>query len=195
MKTLIPFAALASVAAGIAMFVWFDDGSVSTSAATVPSPTTVSRAIGDESGPRLVEGTRRHVGVFGLSKGRKIRLSTAETVDGMACLIEEDDIGAGSSCLDDGLFARRKVELLVSSQGGPGKFSELHVAGISAPGIRTITLVKTDGSVVRLDLGASRAFVYESSAADLEERIYPTALRLYAASGRLVETLTFPAGG
>ena len=144
---------------------------------------------------RLKEDTRRHVGVFDLAQGRKVRLSTADTVDGMACLIEQDEGAVGSSCLENGFFAQRKVELLVGSQGGPDRVPELHVVGIVAPGIRSAVLVKTDGSVVELRLNRDGAFLFESPDADLEARIYPTKLRLYGPSGKLAGTVTFPPAG
>lgn len=195
MKHLIVFGAVASLAASVAGYVWLDNGNAPPMTATLLSRTSVSQVGGKEGGPTLKEETREQVGAFDLSKGHNIRLSTAETVDGMACLIEEDEGVTGSSCLEKGFFTLRKAELLVSSQGGPERFDELHATGIVAPGIRAAVLVKTDGSAVELRLNPHGAFAFESTEVDLEARIYPTGLRLYGPSRKLVETVTFPPAG
>lgn len=193
MKKLIPFVAISSLVAGVAVLVWSLDENRRTT--TLLSPASVSEIRRLEGGPMLKKESRRHIGAFDLAKSRTVRLSTAETVDGMACLIEQDEGAESSSCLENGLFALRKAELLVSSQGGPERFSELHVVGIVAPGIRSAVLVKTDGNAVELRLNRDGAFLFESPEADLEGRIYPTKLSLYGPSGKLAETVTFPPAG
>lgn len=188
--------AIVLLVAVVALLVWLRDQSSPRKTTRLPaSSASVSRAAEGEGGPPLKAETRRAVGAFDLAGGRRIHLSTADTSDGTVCLIEEEDGAESSTCLEGGLFAMRRAELLVGSQGGPERFSELHVTGIAAPGVRGVALVKTDGGVVRLDLSANRAFVFESPDADLTARIYPTALRLYGPNGRLVETVSFPPGG
>jgi hypothetical protein len=145
--------------------------------------------------PRFKPETRNDLGRFALGRGRQVKVSSAETTDGQECLIEDDGSGEASSCLEHGLFATRKAELVVGSMGGPEHFDELHVTGIVAPGIRSARLVKTDGTEADLELNADRAFVYDSSTIDLREQVYPTALRLFASDGRLVATVHFPAAG
>jgi hypothetical protein len=164
------------------------------SALAVSSP---SAPAGDVGGMLSLDtGTTRTLGEFELGGGRRVRLMTADTLDGKSCLFDDDSIsGIGATCLERGLFTRRRVAFLVSFEGGPERFSELHVAGVAAPSIRGVSLLKTDGTVVELRLNAGRAFLFESPAADLEARTYPTALRLYGASGKLVETVTFPPAG
>ena len=122
-------------------------------------------------------------------------VSAAETLDGKGCLVEGDDQGETSSCLEGGLFSSRKAELIVSSMGGPERFDELHLTGVVAPDIRLARLVKTDGTDTELQLNAHRAFVYQSPAGDLASKVYPSALRLFGPSGKLVETVDFPAAG
>ena len=164
------------------------------SALAVSSP---GAPAGDVGGMLSLEaGTKRTLGEFELGAGRRVRLMTADTLDGKSCLFDDDSIsGIGATCLEHGLFARRRVAFLVSFEGGPDRFSELRVVGVAASGVRSVSLVNTDGSSIELKLTRERAFLFESPAADLEARTYPTALRLYGASGKLVETVTFPPAG
>ncbi len=194
-KRLTVLAAMSTLILGVGLSVWSDSGNSPSTKATAQLPAWVSVNPPSGTGPKLKVETKRQLGLFGLSKGRKLSISTADTVDGKACLIEEDEDGAGSSCLDGGFFALRKVEFLVSSQGGPEQFTALHVAGVVAPSIRAASLVKTDGTAVQLRLNSERAFVYESPSSELEARIHPTALRLYGANRKLAETVTFPPAG
>jgi hypothetical protein len=147
------------------------------------------------AGAKLKAGSKRLVGSFELRKGQAVRVSTVDTVDGAGCLIEEDGEGESSSCLEGGLFTSRRAELVVSSIGGPERFDELHLTGVAAPDVRTVQLVKTDGAVVDLPLTPQRGFVFESPVGDLDADVYPTALRLLGANGRLIETVAFPAAG
>ena len=164
---------------------------------TSSSPTArfVAATAGGNGQPRFRPETRSDLGRFALGKGRHVTVSTAKTFDGKDCLIEGDERGDTSSCLEDGLFSRRKAELVVSSMGGPEQFDELYVAGVVAPGIRSARLVKTDGTETDLQLNVHRAFVYESASQDLTSRVYPTALRLFEPNGKLVATVDFPAAG
>lgn len=190
------FMAMATLIVGLGLAVSYESReSPSTKAAPRPAAARVSGSRSAAASPELAIETKRQLGVFDLGKGRRIRISTADTVDGMACLIEEADDGTGSSCFDHGFFALRKTEFLVTSQGGPEQFTALRVVGVAAPSIRAVTLVKTDGTAVQLQLNSERAFVYESSSSDLEARIYPTGLRLYGGSRKLAETVTFPPAG
>jgi hypothetical protein len=148
----------------------------------------------EQDRPQLKQETRKQLGLFQVGK-KRVRLSAADAVDGGACLVEADGDGETSSCLSDGLFATRKAELIVSSEGGPTYFDELHVAGVVAPGVRSARLVKTDGTVIELRPNSSGAFAYESSASDLAAQVYPTTVRLFGPSGKLVGTVDFPAAG
>ena len=83
--------ALGCVATGLvaaALLVMVDDSD---------APTAVRRSIAVSSvgatqtgKPKLKAETKKLVGSFELAKGRTIRVSTAETVDGLGCLIEEE---------------------------------------------------------------------------------------------------------
>jgi hypothetical protein len=149
--------------------------------------------------PHYKAETRKQLGRFrvgrGTSASRLVGLSSATTEEGLECLIEDDLDGEASSCLDGGFFALRKAEVIVSTAGGPDQFDELYVAGIVAPGVRAARVVQTDGSEVATELSPERAFIYESTAADLEAKVYPTAVRLFGPSGKLVGTVTFPPAG
>jgi hypothetical protein len=185
--------AACAVCVGGATLLVLRDGSGSASS---PEASFVSATkAADMTRPRFKPETRNDLGRFDLSMGGRVSVSTAQSVDGKECLIEDDDQGESSSCFDDGLFSTRKAELVVSSMGGPEQFDEVHVTGVVAAGIRSARLVKTDGTGDELDLNARRAFLYQSSASDLEARIYPTAVRLYGPNGKLVETVDFPAAG
>src|SRR5262245_21049398 len=163
--------------------------------ASSPRATSFVAATGaSERKPHFKPDTREELGLFRVARGR-VSLSTADALEAGACLIEGDRDGETSSCLDDGLFATRKAELIVSSGGGPGHFDELQVVGVVAPSIRSARLVKTDGTEVELVLNARRAFVYESPAGDLAAQVYPTALRMFGSNGKLVDTVDFPAAG
>jgi len=147
----------------------------------------------DADGLALVPGSARALGVFKLSRGPSLDLSEADTQDGKSCLFESSrDGGEGRMCLDGGLFAHRRIAFVVDSQGGPGRFTELHVPGVVAPEIRMAEILKTDGTSVPIDLTSTRAFVYESPASELQQGVYPSGFRLYGPSGKLVETVHFP---
>jgi hypothetical protein len=167
------------------------------SAVTPPGFVAVTRT--DERRPRFKAETRKQLGRFRVGHGtdasRLVGLSSVTTEDGSECLVEDDLDGESSSCLDGGFFALRKAEVLVSTAGGPDRFDELYVAGIVAPGVRAARVVKADGSEVVAELSPERAFVYESTAADLEARVYPTAVRLFGPNGKLVGSVTFPPAG
>jgi hypothetical protein len=168
-------------------------------ASSVATSSFVAASASDDRRPHFKAETRKQLGRFRVGRGkgqsRLVGISSATTDDGSECLIEEDVDGEASSCLDDGFFALRKAEVVVSTSGGPDRFDELYVAGVVAPGIRTARVVTTDGSEVATELSSARAFVYESPAEDLEARVYPTAVRLYGPSGRLVDTVAFPPAG
>lgn len=155
----------------------------------------VAATEGQDGKPHFRPEARTDLGRFRLARGHQVSVSTAETLDGKGCLVEGDDQGETSSCLEGGLFSSRKAELIVSSMGGPERFDELHLTGVVAPDIRSVRLVKTDGTDTDLQLNAHRAFVYQSSAGDLASKVYPSALRLFGPSGKLVETVDFPAAG
>jgi len=160
-----------------------------------PTARFVAATAGEKGQPRFRPETRSDLGRFALGKERHVTVSTAKTFDGRDCLMEGDEQGETSSCLEGGLFSSRKAELVVSSMGGPEQFDELYVAGVVAPGVRSARLVKTDGRETDLQLNAHGAFVYESASQDLTSRVYPTALRLFGPNGRLVATVDFPAAG
>jgi hypothetical protein len=152
-----------------------------------------------EGRPRFKVGTRKPLGRFrvghGMNASRLVGLSSVTTEDGSECLVEDDVDGESSSCLDGGFFALRKAEILVSTAGGPDRFDELYVAGVVAPVVRAARVVKADGSEVATELSSEGAFLNESTPADLEAKVYPTAVRLFGPSGRLVGTVTFPPAG
>ena len=138
-------------------------------------------------------GSRHDFGEFRLRTGRAVGLYSVDTTDGKSCLVDDDTrVGPSAGCLEGGLFRVRRAAFSVNSTGGPGRFEELYVIGVAAPGIRAVDLVRSDGSRVRLDLSSERAFLVESTAVELEARIHPAGLRLYAAGGQLVETISFP---
>jgi hypothetical protein len=196
LKRSLLLAVLTAVLAGSAMLGWASrvESPRDTGAAVLRSPVVATdRTMG---GLRLDADTRKSLGTFRLSTGRNIELVAARASDGQSCVIDEDERGAiGGTCLADGLFGARRAAFYVSSQGGPQRFDELYVAGVVAPSVHGMVLVKTDGNTVRLDLNPSRAFVFESPGADLEAGIYPTELRLYGPSGKLIETVAFPPAG
>lgn len=141
-------------------------------------------------------GTRRPLGEFTLAGGRSLRLYSVETRSGKSCLVDEESgVGQSAGCLEEGLFGLRRAAFSVNTQGGPDRFDELYVVGVAAPGIRGVDVVETDGGHHSLELNSERAFVFQSSRSDLAAGVYPKALRLYSAAGRLVETIAIPALG
>jgi hypothetical protein len=162
-----------------------------------PRPETAESALERlEHSIEMTPGTKRLLGVFELADGRSVRVSTAGAASGKACVIEEDGKGGPSAgCQENGLFGARRVAFSVHSDGGPGELDELYVVGVAAPDVRAVELVETDGRAVRLELSKGQAFLFQSTAANLAARVYPTALRLYGPSGRLLETVTFPSVG
>lgn len=144
----------------------------------------------------MKSGTKKTLGGFVLSSGRRIQLYTADTNDEKSCLIEDDpEAGAGAGCLEGGLFGARKVSFSVNTDGGPDRFVELYVVGVVAPSIRSAMLVLSDGREVSLRLTKDRTFLFESSASDLSSGIHPVGLKLFGASGTLAEEVSFPPAG
>ena len=153
-------------------------------------------SVGTFQRPEVDRSTEHTLGSFRLSTGRVATLETADATGGLTCLLDQLDLQQpGETCLQNGLFARRKVAFSVNSQGGPGRFSEMYVVGLVAPGIDSATLMKTDGSAATLSLNDEGAFVFESPADDLDAGTYPTGFRLYGPSGKLVQTVMFPPAG
>ncbi len=142
---------------------------------------------------KLKRGTKKAVGEFELSAGDTVRLHTADTEDGQSCLIDEGpDAAAGASCLENGLFALRNVEFFVNSEGHPDRLEQLYVGGVVAPNIRSISVRKTDGSTTPLRPTQERAFLYESAVTELQGDVLPSELRLFGASGKLIEVQRIP---
>jgi hypothetical protein len=81
----------------------------------------------------------------------------------------------------------------VNFDGGPEQFSSLSVVGLAAPGIASVGLAKSDGSVVRVALDRARGFVIESPASELERGVTPTGLVLFGPSGKQVDEVGIPA--
>jgi len=159
-----------------------------------PDARTVS-ASPQRSAPQLVPSSRAEVGSFRFASGKMVRVAIGSLRDGSQCLIEEGAGGQTRACQEGGLFATRRAELMVGSEGGPDHFDQLHVIGIVAPSVRSAVLAKTDGTSVRLALNAQKAFFYESPTVELDADVYPTAVELYGPSGRLVGTVEFPPAG
>lgn len=137
--------------------------------------------------------TRRSLGKFELRSGRTLRLYTVETTRGEACLVDADErSGAGSTCLENGLFGARRVAFVVNSNGGPTRFSELQVVGVAHPSVHSIRLARTDGSAVDVGLNGDRVFVYDSTAEELGHDVLPSSLELYGRSGKLIESVVIP---
>lgn len=138
-------------------------------------------------------GSSRRIGEFVLSGGRALRLYAVEGEKGALCLIDEiEEFGLGSTCVEPG-FRTRRAAFSINSNGGPGRFGEMHLVGVAAPGIASMEIVLSDGSVAPVALNSQQAFVHESTAPELERDALPAALRLFGSSGRLVDTITIPA--
>jgi hypothetical protein len=74
-----------------------------------------------------------------------------------------------------------------------GTFDELYVVGAVEPGIRRLDVVLSDGTAQPVALNEQGAFLFRSTERQLAEYAYPASLRLYASSGGLVESVSFPA--
>ena len=138
-------------------------------------------------------GTQKVVGEL-QTRGRRIRLETVESVDGEECLVDiEVESGvSGATCSKGGLFSARKVAFSVNFDGGPEHFSSVSVVGLAAPGIASVGLAKSDGSVVRVELDRTRGFVIESPTSELEGGVTPTGLVLFGPSGKRVDEVGIP---
>ena len=159
-----------------------------------PSVATGTPISGEEKQPLAIDRTTKvAVGSFKLRGGGRRDVFTARTADGKSCLVDEDAAGgSGATCSDGDLFAGRRAAFSVASEGRPGAFTELLVTGVVAPAVRSASLVLTDGSAIELGLTRERGFLRESTSDELRARIYPAAIRLFGASGGLLETVTFP---
>ena len=140
----------------------------------------------------VAQETWEDVGAFGLRGGRKVRLHTADAAHGKSCLIESEASEASSMCLDRSLFGLHRAAFMIGSNGGPDRFSDLHLSGVAAPAVGGVTLVLTDGSSSELALTDDRAFLFESKASELARGVGPAALRLFGQNGRLLETIPIP---
>lgn len=155
-------------------------------------------AAGPQRGPGEIKaGTARDVGVFPLRQGRTVRLRVADTTAGQTCLVDvEEPHGArGMTCRTGGLFTDQRVVFSVNFAGGPDAFSSMYLVGVAAPMVRAVSVVKSDGSVVEADLSSDGAFVVESSAGELQRRIYPATVVAYGHGGRVIERVDTPAPG
>jgi hypothetical protein len=163
---------------------------VSATAEEPPAATAIERF---ERSIQAKAGSRRSLGELRVA-GRSVRLYSVETTTGKSCLVDEDPrVGPSAGCLDGELFDARRAAFSVNTTGGPGRYDELYLIGVAAPGVGAVALVKSDGSSVRLRLTRDRAFVFESPASELAARIHPSALRLFTPGGRLIEVIDFPA--
>lgn len=164
-------------------------------AAVPAAPATAVSSTGSHgtAALRVKAATRKAVGQFRLRGGGTLRLETADTEGGHGCLVDvEVGAASGSSCFEGGLFAQQKVAFSVNFDGGPDRFRTLYVLGIAAPGVAAVTLSKSDGTSARLELNGARAFLYESSAAELARNVLPSGLEAFGPSGRLVERIAIP---
>ena len=143
--------------------------------------------------PWAKPATQKVVGEF-QAHGRKIRLETVESTRGEECLVDiEVESGvSGATCSKGGLFSVRKVAFSLNFDGRPEHFSSVSVVGLAAPGIASVGLAKSDGSVVRVELDRTRGFVIESLASELERGVTPTGLVLFGPSGKRVEEVGIP---
>lgn len=143
--------------------------------------------------PWVKPGTQEFVGELE-TQGRKIRLETVESTDGEDCLVDiEIESGvSGATCSRGGLFSAHKVVFSVNFDGGPEHLSSLSVIGLAAPGIASVGLGKSDGSVVRVALDRTRGFVIESPPSELEMGVTPTGLVLFGPSGKRVDEVGIP---
>lgn len=201
MRRLLLVLAMVSVALG---FVWgaaLRDRTDATAASQGLGPIAGSEdaaVSGSLRGPLGIRaGTARDVGALPLARGRTVRLRVAETTGGQTCLIDvEEPSGArGMACRTGGLFTDQRVVFSVNFTGGPDSFSGMYLVGVAAPMVRAVSIVKSDGSVVAADLSSNGAFVVESSAAELERRVYPAAAVAYGDGGRVIERTDVPAPG
>lgn len=188
MRRTLLFVGISSAILGVGFGALTDSAKDGDAGDALRAASTVSRA--DPLAER--PGTRRELGRFELRGGRSARLWTADAVAGTSCLLEDDSSSASSMCLEGGLFKHHRVAFFVRSEGGPDRFSELHLSGVVAPEVARATVRKSDGTVADLDLGAAGAFVYESTTAELEIDALPAALSLYRRNGTLIETIGIP---
>lgn len=200
MKRLLLTAGAVSIVLGLAYAVVTGDGrdglTATHTAAPAGSLTSTAASQSHSEAPRSFAakpGTTKDIGRFVLRGGRELRLRTYETADGMSCLEDrEGTSGPGATCAEGGLLRGRRAVYSITFDGGPARFARLYLLGLAAPGIGSVAVQMTDGSVVRAALSPERAFVVESSAAELAQDVVPSALLLYGLSGRLVERIEIP---
>lgn len=201
MSRIVPIVVVASVVAGLTVALATRGDGKESARRTLSDRVAASRVATHEktaterfeSSIDAKPGSRRPLGEFTLAPGRSLHLYSVETKTGKSCLVDEDSrVGQSAGCLEDGLFGQRRAAFSLNTDGGPDRFDELYLVGVAAPGIRGVDVVETDGSHHSLELTSERAFLFQSSPSDLAAGVYPKALRLYSAAGRLVETITFP---
>jgi hypothetical protein len=207
-KHAVAFVALAvavAFAAGTGLVVFADWGGDEGARASAPSTSRSSVSNESTAEPSSVLegleqrlkvkiGSKKTRGEFALRGGRRLRVHTADTTDRKSCLLDVQEPAeiAGAMCLENGLFGLRKAAFSVSSNGGPARFGELYLLGVAAPGIATVSVSKTDGSTVDVQLNRDHAFLFQSTPSDLEQDILPSGLRLFGSGGKLVEMIEIP---
>jgi hypothetical protein len=149
------------------------------------------------------ELTERAIATLGLDEGKLERRATlpskahgrhaiylAPKNEGGACVLDvtEDRLGAGCNAV---LFGEHDVAFVESSEGGParGAMTELRLAGVASPRVRSLELELSDGTRARVPLAAGNAFLYEAAASDLRDGVVPAALHAFNAGGRQLDTL------
>lgn len=162
-----------------------------TPAAAARDATPVSKGSGEK--PAVDRATKVSLGAFRLHGGKRIEVFSAKTTDGRSCVLDESlDGSSGGTCLDGEPFEGRLVAFLVSSEGGPDAFTELRLSGAVAPTVHAVAVLRSDGSRANVGLTPKHAFVFESTLDELGADVLPTAIELYGANGRLLETVTVP---
>lgn len=139
---------------------------------------------------RLDETTVERRATFASANGAR-SVYVGRKTDGTSCLadVDADSVGAGCNRV---LFGEHDVAFVEGFEGGPAPttITELHVAGVASPRVRSLQVVLGDGSVRDVALTRERAFLYEAATSDLHAGVVPEALRVYDTGGRRIETMS-----
>ena len=153
----------------------------------------------------LIASTRRSIGTFKTKKGDQVELiagdlapdfelltkvlDDARVTKEQTCVLDKGNGYAGLACAAKPLFTRSLVLYSTTAAGGPETtdYTEYYISGLVHPKVSRIEAVTSAGGSVAADLNDKGAFFLELGREQLAQGVTVTNLRLYGASGALVE--------
>lgn len=136
----------------------------------------------------LDRGRARHLGTF---HGRGVWVAPTDT--GETCLLDTAADAVGGSC-GETLFGTHRLAFTEATDGGPPPrpVTLVRITGITAPGVRSVSVELSDGSSAAVVPNGDGAFVYEEAPTQLTAGAAPVALVARNAAARPVDRIDLP---